>query len=388
MVKESQVMKGIRSFGALLFLVAASMDPVCALANWRIPAQIELRVPFEPTAYTSGGRAHLTYELYVTNFSASAMDLRRIEVLDAAASEGKPIATFEGEQIDSMLQDVGGQSASNKPSPRVLNAGATAVVFMQVDLDTRALVPNNLRHRLVTADDSIEGAVVSTHRTEIRVLAPPVRGTHWHAYDGPSNDRENHHRRGILVLDGRPSISRRFATDWFLTDGKIYKWHRGDAHEKKSYYSYGQSVFAVGDGTIVAARDGMPDNYPGPVENFRRAVPLTFETASGNMIVIDLGGGVFAHYAHLQPGSLRVKTGDRVHSGDVLARIGVSGDPNVPHLHFEVTTSAKLLAGEGVPYAIDQYRAKTPDGAWKTFTSDLPSRNMLVAFGPADEPAK
>jgi murein DD-endopeptidase MepM/ murein hydrolase activator NlpD len=94
-----------------------------------------------------------------------------------------------------------------------------------------------------------------------------------------------------------------------------------------------------------------------------------------------LGDGQFAHYCHLQPGSLRVKPGDHVRRGDVLARIGVSGDPNVPHLHFEVTTSAKPLVGEGIPYVIDQFRVQTPDGLWKPITRELPSRNMLVDFG-------
>jgi murein DD-endopeptidase MepM/ murein hydrolase activator NlpD len=80
---------------------------------------------------------------------------------------------------------------------------------------------------------------------------------------------------------------------------------------------------------------------------------------------------------------VRVKAGDRVRSGEVLARIGVSGDPNVPHLHFEVTTSAKPVVGEGIPYVLDQFRVKAPDGSWTTVTRELPSRKMLVDFGQA-----
>jgi murein DD-endopeptidase MepM/ murein hydrolase activator NlpD len=367
-------------------LLAAMMAPVCASAdNWGIPPQMELRVPFGPTAYPSGGRIHLMYELYMTNFSSDPIDLRGIEVFDAGVPVDKPLASFEGEQIDSLIQKVGGRP-SNDAARRQVDAGATVVVFMHVDFDSRARVPDKLRHRVLTAGDFIEGAVTTSQGTELKALVSPVRGTNWQASDGPSNDPQNHHRRGGLVLEGRRSISSRYATDWFLTDGKIYKWRKGDdAHDKASYYSYGQAVYAVADGTVVAARDGMPDNYPGPVEDFRRAVALTFETAFGNMVVLDLGGGQYAHYGHLQPGSVRVKIGERVRSGDVLARIGVSGDPNVPHLHFEVTTSAKPLAGEGIPYVIDQYRVKAPDGAWDAVTRELPSRNMLVAFGPTKD---
>jgi hypothetical protein len=372
-----------RLLDAFVCLAATSLASSIALADWRMPPQMELRVPFEPTAYPSNGRMLLIYELYLTNFSGNPIDVRRIEVLDADGPAGKPLTAFEGDQIDPLLQNPGGQSPANAPSPRVVNPGATVVAYMQVALDANAHVPKKLRHRVVSADDAIEGAVIGTHHTRLKVLAPPVRGADWHASDGPSNDRDNHHRRGLLVLDGGPSISRRFATDWFKTSGKIYKWRDGDAHEKTAYFSYGQPVYAVASGTVVTARDGMPDNYPGPVEDFRVAGPLTLETATGNLVVLDIGDGQFAYYCHLQPGSLRVKKGDRVRSGEVLAQIGVSGDPNVPHLHFEVTTSAKALVGEGVPYVLDRFRVKTADSEWKSVTRELPSRNMLVDFGEA-----
>jgi murein DD-endopeptidase MepM/ murein hydrolase activator NlpD len=102
------------------------------------------------------------------------------------------------------------------------------------------------------------------------------------------------------------------------------------------------------------------------------------------MIVLDLGRGQYASYFHLQPGSLRVKTGDHVHSGEPLARVGVSGDSNLPHLHFEVTTSPNTLAGEGVPYVIEQYRVKTARDIWQTVTRELPMRDVLGDFGRAD----
>jgi hypothetical protein len=345
-----------------------------AAAAWPIPMQLELRVPFEPTAFPGAGRAVLMYELHLTNFSDKSIDLHRIEVFDADQTGAKPLAAFDDEQIDPLLQSTG---------PRQVNAGATVVVFMQVALDSKARMPKTLRHRVSGVDSSVEGAVIGTHRTALKLLEPPVRGTGWQAYDGPSNDRENHHRRGLLVLDGHPSISRRFATDWFLkNDGHTYK---GDLHDRRSHHSYDQPVFAVAKGTVVSTRDGRPDNVPGYYPDFSPPADLTLDTATGNLIIVDLGGGQFAHYYHLQPGSLRVKPGDRVASGELLARIGTSGDANVPHLHFEVTTSPKQFVGEGVPYVIDRFRAKTSDGPWQTFTRELPMRNMIVDFGqPGD----
>ena len=155
-------------------------------------------------------------------------------------------------------------------------------------------------------------------------------------------------------------ISRRYAIDWEqIKDGATFS---GDSRDVRSYFAYGRPVLAVADGRVVTARDGLPDNVPGHGESFHPAVPITIETVAGNTITLDLGGGQFAYYMHLQPGSLRVKVGDRVRRGQVLARIGSTGDAREPHLHFEITTSSKLASGEGVPYLIDRYRCKSASG--------------------------
>jgi murein DD-endopeptidase MepM/ murein hydrolase activator NlpD len=180
------------------------------------------------------------------------------------------------------------------------------------------------------------------------------------------------------VFEGRPQISRRYAIDWMeVKNSALFS---GDQRDSRSYYSYGKDVLAVADGEVVTARDGLPDNVPGHNENFHPAVTITLETVAGNTITVALANGQFAHYAHLQPGSLRVRTGDRVRRGQVLARIGNSGDARGPHLHFQVSTSASPLAGEGVPYVIDQYRTKS-DETEQTRMRELPLGGMLIDFG-------
>ena len=341
--------------------------------------QLEMRVPFEPTAFPSGPHAYLMYELHLTNFMPTAVSLSRIEVLDADAGTSKTIATFETSQLETMLQPLGGKALSDPKDRLVIAGGQSAIAFMSIALERDSHIPNRLFHRVSTADSEEEGAVISTHHTELHVLGPPVEAGDWVADDGPSNDQDNHHRRGVVILDGQPVDSRRYAIDWKqIKDGASFA---GDARDVRSYYSYAKAVLAVADGRVLTARDGLPDNIPGHGDAFHPVVPITLETVAGNTITLDLGDGQFAYYMHLQPGSLRVKVGDRVGRGQVLARIGGSGDAREPHLHFEVTTSSKPLAGEGVPYLIDQYRCNsTNDGPPELHTHELPLDHSVVTF--------
>jgi hypothetical protein len=363
---------------------SADAQPETATAAW--PLQLEMRVPFEPTAFPSAGRIYLMYELHLTNFGAVPLSLRRVEVLDAASKIARPIATFEAGQLDTMLQPYGAgrldaqRSAVANQDGRLIAAGGTGIVFMSIAFDRKIHIPNKFVHRVVMADSAAEGDEVGTHNTQLHVLGPPLEGANWLASDGPGNDEDNHHRRGIFIVDGNVVISRRYAIDWMkIKNGATFS---GDARDRHSYYAYGKPVLAVADGRVITAKDGFPENVPGHNENFHAAMPITMQTVVGNTITLELGGGQFAYCCHLQRGSLRVKVGDHVRRGQILARVGVSGDAREPHLHFEVTTSPKLLAGEGVPYVIDKYQVIAGSGGVTgRRAQELPLNNMIVEFG-------
>ena len=210
-------------------------------------------MPFEPTAFPSADRAYLTYELYLTNFGTAPLTLRRIEVINAAASATEPIAAFEPAQLNTLLQRVGDPivgdqiPAADDNSRRQLAAGASVVVYLSIALQRGAHVPDRLMHRLFTSDSTVEGATIGTHHTQLHVLGPPVEGANWQASGGPSND--SHHRRGILVMEGSAVISRRYAIDWLqIENGTTFT---GDVRDKRSYHAYGKPVLAVADSTVV-----------------------------------------------------------------------------------------------------------------------------------------
>lgn len=372
----------LTAYGSCFLGVAYADDAGKAPRKSLFPLQVETRVPFAPTAFESDGASHLVYELYLTNFSQSPVDIRRIEVRDADTAAGQSVAVVEGTALTELLDSIGGQAKSASQ----LGPGATAVAYMWVSVKDGAPVPQHLSHRVLTENDSVEGAAITTHNTDLQSLSAPVRGEGWLASDGPSNDRDNHHRRGVLVIDGRAVDSRRYAIDWMLTrDGNTLS---GDRAVRSNFYAYGQPVYAAANAVVSSAKDGQPENVPALPAEFHPAVPITLDTAGGNNLVLDLGHGQYAYYFHLQTGSVRVKPGDHVHRGQVIARIGVSGDATVPHLHFEVTTSPQILAGDGVPYEIDHFRLKRDDNSWQDRTKELPLGKMIFDFEPGPEAEK
>ena len=107
---------------------------------------------------------------------------------------------------------------------------------------------------------------------------------------------------------------------------------------------------AVADARVVSVVNDQPLQVPGALpEN------LSIAQEDGNNVVLDLGDGRFALCAHMQPGSVRVKKGDKVRRGEVLGLVGNSGNTSAPHVHFHVMDGPSPLASNGVPYLMDRF---------------------------------
>ena len=340
------------------------------------PVQLQVRTPLEPTVLPSAGRNYLVYEVHLQNFAADAMTLRGIQVLDADNGNAGPIAEIKEVQLDARLRRV--TIGDNPAGNRNLGTGQSSVAFLCLAFDSPAQVPARLRHRVLLDGAVADGPVIGTRAMPLRVLGGPVAGTNWSPDNNPS--LHSHHRMGLWVVDRIAQISRRYALDWkkYGKDGKSWA---GDQRDVRSYYAYGEKTVAVADGTVVVAQDGYPDNIPRTPAGFEPAVPVTMDSIAGNRVVIDLGGGQFAYYAHLKPGSVRVKAGERVKRGQWLARVGNSGDARQPHLHFQLTNNADVMASEGLPHLFDQYWMKVGDGTWETRSREYPMGDVVIDFG-------
>lgn len=121
----------------------------------------------------------------------------------------------------------------------------------------------------------------------------------------------------------------------------------GIANEE--YVGFGAPVLAPADGIVGYARNDVPDNpRPGEVLG-REWMAIDPARVFGNGLVIEHGPGEFLFLGHFQRGSLAVRPGDRVVRGQLLGRVGNSGQASAPHLHIHQMDGPGLLDSSGIP---------------------------------------
>lgn len=131
-------------------------------------------------------------------------------------------------------------------------------------------------------------------------------------------------------------------------------------HALSDYPIFRREVMAAGNGVVVEIGDKFPESLMSDPSAYSKqrfeelADKLEPEIGllnaiNGNYIVIDHENGEFSLYAHLSEGSIRVKAGDRVAKGDIIAAVGNTGHSSEPHLHFELMDSKDALTANGLP---------------------------------------
>lgn len=144
----------------------------------------------------------------------------------------------------------------------------------------------------------------------------PMTGE-WFTFWGGTNELVNYHY-SLEV--------QRYAYDLFIVKGDTT--FEGDPTDNESYYAFGEDVLAPADGIVVSVENNMEDNTP--------TVDTNTEQPLGNHVIIEHENNEYSVIAHLQEGSLEVNEGDNVHAGDVLGKVGNSGNSSEPHIHFHV----------------------------------------------------
>ncbi len=307
-------------------------------------------VPFAPIPFAgSDGKTHLVYELFVTNFTDGPLTVNDLAVLDAAT--GQPVGRLDGAALRQRLTPAGRRDGTGE-----LLAGQSGTVFIHLVLDDGDAVPGRLLHRaelhsaaMPPGQDRVTETLGATavDRRRLPVVSAPLAGDRYIAADGCCDAVR--HTRAVLPVNGQTFLAQRYAIDFEQADeqNRIFA---GDPKDPASYAIFGEQVYAVADGTVVGARNDLPEQTPG---TYPANIPI--DEADGNFVVLDIGDGFFVNYAHMQPGSVRPAVGETVTRGDVIGLVGNTGNSVAPHLHLHVMDGPSPLAAQGLPYLYDRF---------------------------------
>ncbi|QDQ12389.1 murein hydrolase activator EnvC family protein [Streptomyces spectabilis] len=197
--------------------------------------------------------------------------------------------------------------------------------------------------------------MVSDPPAPVEVEAP-VTGR-WSALNSPADKVPSHGTHGLgqtyaIDITAEGDESGEHARPGF-------SWLWPVARRGRDYPAFGAPLLAVADATVVHAEDGQRDHlsrtslvgllYFFFVEGtVRGAAPA--RRVVGNHVILDLGGGIHAAYAHVRRGSLTVRVGDRVRAGQVVGQCGNSGNSTEPHVHFQLMDGPDIDTARGVPF--------------------------------------
>lgn len=152
-------------------------------------------------------------------------------------------------------------------------------------------------------------------------------------YWWPIGSSSTEEKNSIIFASGNPALLKDDISRAGLSSSK-YHGSGGSTHEYRGgaaidIASRGQiniyNVISIAKGIVIDCGDGNPDG-----------ASQSANGGMGNFVQIDYGDGMIVRYMHLAQGSLRVKTGDSVDYGQVIGKVGHSGNSTGAHLHIDM----------------------------------------------------
>mgnify|MGYP000585833747 CR=1 FL=1 len=312
----------------------------------------------------SDGNYHITYELSLSNANTFDWEVLSIEVLDGHP-KGQVLHTITTDEVIDAMQLIGTRQPTNSLIPT-----QSGLVFITFTVENEEDIPDTLLHKvkltvpgglpefittfLELPEDQEDitnfGAEVAIDNMDVFVFGPPLEGSGWVAANGCCDAIT--HVRSVLAVNSKLHISQRYAIDWIKVDqdNRLYV---GDPKILDNWAGYNQNVLAVSDAQVVRVVDKFQDQVPFilPAE----VGAITLDEIDGNHVILALPNGQFAFYAHLIPGSITVEEGDFVTKGQVIGKLGNTGNTSAPHLHLHIMETASSLGSDGLPHVFDQY---------------------------------
>jgi len=308
----------------------------------------------------SDGRMHLAYALMFTNSWSMTATIKSVEVVDPArgnqVSGHNRVLSINNEDVTGQVKLFTLPNSMGKASySSQVPGGQSGVMFFDVTYDDADQVPSAIAHRVtvtIPPNPHIKSELTVTSPPiplgrEAMVIAPPFKGDGWVNGNGCCLEI-GPHRFVTNPMNGTLEPSEQFAIDWVKLDAQGHAF-RTDGKAPEDWYCYGVDVLAVASGTVVEVVRDLPNVAPG-----KNPEGLTIPQIAGNRVIIDMGYGRYAMYAHLAPNTIDVRVGDYVRQGQKLGLLGNTGNSSAPHLHFQVMDRPSSLDATSLPFVIDR----------------------------------
>jgi len=366
------------------------------LPMWGQSNEVQLHAfPAVPLIELRDGRQLLNFDLAVTNTGRNTLRLSEIEMtVFNPAGEFVMRQTVNSDGLSPGVDIVSKHSLAPGETVDVFNPFYSLggnVPISRMKYVFRYLVENNdqqretNRHRLPIDFDTSAELTVSpqAYGTKTSLMMP----LHGRILVWEGHDFYAHHRR-VPLHDARVqrmgirANANRYGSDLVIIDeqGNMY---RNDAWNKKNWFSYGAPIYAPGEGIVVGAENRYPENeYDGKKIKYPQAPPGADEDL-GNFVMIDHGSGEFSVMPHMLAGSVAVKKGAKLRQGQLVGRVGFSGDAIFPHVHYSLLSCGDIYGCEGLPAYFRHVDRLFGSGPVRDTHATLDSGDVIAAGGPS-----
>ncbi|RPI00590.1 MAG: M23 family metallopeptidase, partial [Ignavibacteriae bacterium] len=189
-------------------------------------------------------------------------------------------------------------------------------------------------------------------------LYPPFTGT-W-LITSVGETRDGTAQRNIM--------QQQYSCEFSGTDASGTR-YKNDGKSNEDYFGYGKDILAPANGTVVEVIDGIRENSPGIRNPYAQI---------GNAIVIQHSSKEFSVLAFLKQGSIRVKAGEKVTRGQLLAQCGISGNATEPVLHYHLQDSPYLQTAKRIKFYFERAMI-TNEGKKQLHSVYLPAAGEMIS---------
>ena len=338
-----------------LILLCLGLNHAFSQSKWDDTREIVLDTYEQPIPFKMGEEKCVAYELHITNFGLDPLFIKSIKVF--ADDSEVPFKTYSGEYLKKCLSHI--KVPTSTPNDTIIHMGQRAILHAMLSFADNK-VPKKLSHQVeynfINTDKNKKtiktrgGAININREDKALVIGAPLGEGIWKNGNAVEDGFTGHRNGAIRPINGIPYQKQRYAIDFirYNVKGEAFQ---GKMTDNRSWFSYDSDVLAVANGRVEEIQDNVPECQPLYPEKERLA---KITSLSGNYIVLDLGNSMYAFYGHLKPGSLLVKKGDQVKKGQLIAKVGNSGNSTAPHLHFAINRNTPIR-GEAIPYVFESY---------------------------------